>query len=292
MSLVRCLLCDSAWRFNQRFATRRDNPEKKCKYGLGATNRYSAAGALNKDGLMSTDEICSIGELLTPILAPDCYCFSWTPSSMLPEGLQVLEAWGFSFKMIAFIWVKTTKLHPGEGPDDYETGKDDPGTGRYTTNGAEICLLGVRGKASPWHPKEGWRPRQVYRLPHQRWPEGTPPAVIPCPRCGAGPCPGRLADMQICDECGGAGSIKQRRSGQIIAARKPFEIRRDIDRWLRPHIGEGQFMELFATETEPGWVSLGHSMTGNDLRTDLTQYKEDLSHQSDMARLESALGSW
>jgi N6-adenosine-specific RNA methylase IME4 len=32
----------------------------------------------------------------------------WVPSSMIPEGLEVMEAWGFDFKQVN-IWVKTKK---------------------------------------------------------------------------------------------------------------------------------------------------------------------------------------
>ena len=43
-----------------------------------------------------------------------------------------MEAWGFTYKTAAFVWVKK-----------YKCGKNFVGMGAYTRANAEICLLGV-----------------------------------------------------------------------------------------------------------------------------------------------------
>ena len=48
-----------------------------------------------------------------------------------------MEAWGFTYKTAAFVWVKK-----------YKCGKNFVGMGAYTRANAEICLLAKRG-----HPK-------------------------------------------------------------------------------------------------------------------------------------------
>jgi N6-adenosine-specific RNA methylase IME4 len=48
-----------------------------------------------------------------------------------------MEAWGFTYKTVAFVWVKTTKA-----------GTPATGMGFWTRSNAEIVLLGTRG-----HPK-------------------------------------------------------------------------------------------------------------------------------------------
>ena len=61
--------------------------------------------------------------------------FLWIPDSMLIEGLQVFEAWGFKYKKKAFTWIKKTKHD-----------KDFFGMGRTTRNGCEDLYMGFKGK--------------------------------------------------------------------------------------------------------------------------------------------------
>ena len=66
----------------------------------------------------------------------DCVMLMWVTYPHLPEGLELLQAWGFTYKTVAFTWVKKNKS--GEG---YFMG-----LGNYTRTNAEICVIGVRGK--------------------------------------------------------------------------------------------------------------------------------------------------
>lgn len=65
----------------------------------------------------------------------DCTIFMWAVSPMLPEAIDVMNAWGFKFKTVAFNWVKTTS-----------GGKYVSNLGRWTMGNCELCLLGTRGK--------------------------------------------------------------------------------------------------------------------------------------------------
>jgi N6-adenosine-specific RNA methylase IME4 len=60
----------------------------------------------------------------------------------------VLEAWGFEYSSIGFVWVKTgQRLAKQEPLFIVADNKNYPrGMGHTTRKGAEICLLGVRGK--------------------------------------------------------------------------------------------------------------------------------------------------
>lgn len=55
---------------------------------------------------------------------------------MLKEALDVIEAWGFTYKTVAFNWVKQNKNGAGLFM----------GLGNWTRSNSEICLLAVRGK--------------------------------------------------------------------------------------------------------------------------------------------------
>jgi N6-adenosine-specific RNA methylase IME4 len=67
--------------------------------------------------------------------APDCALFLWVTDPSLPQALEVIEAWGFAYKTVAFTWVKTTK-----------DGTGFPiGCGYWTRANPEQCLLATRG---------------------------------------------------------------------------------------------------------------------------------------------------
>ncbi len=67
--------------------------------------------------------------------AEDCALFLWVVDSHLDAGLDLIQDWGFDYKTIAFVWVKTTKA-----------GVPRIGMGYWTRKSVELCLLGTRGK--------------------------------------------------------------------------------------------------------------------------------------------------
>jgi N6-adenosine-specific RNA methylase IME4 len=74
--------------------------------------------------------------------APDCAIFMWAVWPELPGALEVLSAWGFTFKTVAFVWVKTTKnataiTLDGDGLHW--------GMGYWTRANTEVCLFAVKG---------------------------------------------------------------------------------------------------------------------------------------------------
>lgn len=62
--------------------------------------------------------------------------FLWCTFPKLPEALQLIKAWGFTFKTVAFVWVKQNRSGNGFFM----------GLGWWTRSNAEICLLAVKGK--------------------------------------------------------------------------------------------------------------------------------------------------
>ncbi|MCF1459445.1 MAG: hypothetical protein LPH21_18430 [Shewanella sp.] len=70
-------------------------------------------------------------------LADDAVCFLWATCPLLKEGIATLEAWGFTFKTVAFVWVKKNRSSEGYFM----------GMGNWTRTNAELVLIGVRGKA-------------------------------------------------------------------------------------------------------------------------------------------------
>jgi N6-adenosine-specific RNA methylase IME4 len=63
------------------------------------------------------------------------HLYLWVPNALLPEGLAVMQAWGFRYKS-NLIWHKVRR----------DGGSDGRGVGFYFRNVTEIVLFGVRGK--------------------------------------------------------------------------------------------------------------------------------------------------
>jgi N6-adenosine-specific RNA methylase IME4 len=67
------------------------------------------------------------------------HLFLWTTAPFLQFSFQVLEAWGFRYSSIAFVWAK---LNARVDPDGTFTQRDFAvGLGHTTRKSAEICLL-------------------------------------------------------------------------------------------------------------------------------------------------------
>ena len=60
---------------------------------------------------MNIKDICNLP--IKEITQKDCVLFLWTTYPMLKEGLQLIEKWGFTYKTIAFQWVKQNKSGKG-----------------------------------------------------------------------------------------------------------------------------------------------------------------------------------
>jgi N6-adenosine-specific RNA methylase IME4 len=95
----------------------------------------------NQYPTMSTDDICS----LEVPAAEDSVLFLWATAPKLPEALDVMEAWGFTYRT-NMVWVK-----------------DRPGMGWYARSRHELLLIGRRGSMPV--PDEEDRPESVLNAP-------------------------------------------------------------------------------------------------------------------------------
>ena len=112
----RTILADPPWRFANR--TGKVAPEHR------RLDRYDT---------MTTDAIANIG--VENIAADKSHLYLWVPNAMVPDGLKVMEAWGFRY-ISMIVWHKVRK----------DGGSDGRGVGFYFRNVTEPILFGVRGK--------------------------------------------------------------------------------------------------------------------------------------------------
>jgi N6-adenosine-specific RNA methylase IME4 len=111
----RTVLADPPWRFTNR--TGKVAPEHR------RLDRYST---------LDLDTICELP--VASVLADSAHLYLWVPNALLPDGLRVMDAWGFRY-VANVIWAKRRK----------DGGPDGRGVGFYFRNVTEIILFGVRG---------------------------------------------------------------------------------------------------------------------------------------------------
>lgn len=104
--------------------------------GRSAENHYST---------MTIDDIKNVK--VNDIAAKDSVLILWVTSPCLPEGLEVMKAWGFSFKTVLFNWVKLNKHYKTNCNTKEEFEKQfRMNLGFYSRSNIELCLLGTKGK--------------------------------------------------------------------------------------------------------------------------------------------------
>ena len=88
---------------------------------------------------MSVEEMCALP--VGSLAAENCALFMWIVWPKLFEAIEVMKAWGFTYKTCAFCWLKA---------DPYRLFADEftpfAGLGYWTRANSEVCLLGTRGK--------------------------------------------------------------------------------------------------------------------------------------------------
>lgn len=109
------ILADPPWRYEQKSLQ-------------GAAERHYPT--------MSIEELCALP--VDRFAAPDSALFLWSTFPQFPEAFRLIRAWGFTYKTVAFVWLKQNRKSLSWF---YELGF-------WTRGNAEVCLLATKG-----HPK-------------------------------------------------------------------------------------------------------------------------------------------
>lgn len=109
------IYADPPWRFQNR--TGKVAPENK------KLNRYET---------MDLEAIKAMP--VSEIAASKSHLYLWVPNALLPDGLEVMKAWGFEYKG-NIVWEKVRK-------DGMPDGR---GVGFYFRNVTELLLFGIKG---------------------------------------------------------------------------------------------------------------------------------------------------
>src|ERR1700733_1191753 len=109
------ILIDPPWRFQNR--TGKVAPEHR------RLHRYPT---------LSFEQIAKLP--VERYASEKAHLYMWCPNALLPEGLAIMKAWGFSYKT-NLVWYKIRK----------DGGPDGRGVGFYFRNVTELLLFGIRG---------------------------------------------------------------------------------------------------------------------------------------------------
>ncbi|GKS67907.1 hypothetical protein YTPLAS73_14540 [Nitrosarchaeum sp.] len=121
-----------------------DVPYKYDLEGEGAPNYPT----LEKEEIMALKD--KAGRPITDVFASDTVIFFWVPPPKLVEALDILNAWGFSYKT-KITWSKETD------------GISQKGVGHYVMSTCEDILIATKGKPGVPEPKN--RPLGILRAP-------------------------------------------------------------------------------------------------------------------------------
>ena len=148
------IYADPPWRFQNR--TGKVAPEHK------RLKRYET---------MTVEEIKQLP--VAEIADEKAHLYLWVPNALLPDGLAVMEAWGFEYKS-NIIWEKVRK-------DGYPDGR---GVGFYFRNVTEILLFGIKKSSSPNRTLDPARSQvnliRAQKREHSRKPDEFIPVIEAC----------------------------------------------------------------------------------------------------------------
>lgn len=213
---------------------------------------------------LSIDDLCDMGPLVQSVAAKDCACFMWATLPKLPEALRCMDAWGFNFTAVPFVWLKLNPTGSVWQPKEKCSVLDevgelvttlDPkdiildggivsGLGHWTAGNVEFVLFGKKGK-----------PKRVSKSIKQ---------VVFAP----------VIEMPWCEVPLSGPQGPEMPTEIVVAPRlRPHSAKPPVvaDR-IKELMGDIPGVELFARPPKrKGWLKLGFEMNGLDIQESLTR---------------------
>jgi len=131
------IYADPPWKYkNVSFGKRPGDNKQTLQQTYSSSIRY---------GELSLEELCILP--IKNLSDKNCVLFLWVTAPMLQTAFELLKSWGFIYKTMAFVWIKTTQLQKGRpGSKDGWLKKN---LGKWTLSSAEFVLLATKGSLKP-----------------------------------------------------------------------------------------------------------------------------------------------
>lgn len=120
------IYADPAWHF-KRYS---EKPSEK-SVGRAPQDHYLT---------MSLDDMKALP--VSELAAPDCVLIMWATAPHLKQAFELMDAWSFEYKTLAFSWLKANVSTVNLFPDPVDA---NMGMGFWTRSNGEVALLGTRG---------------------------------------------------------------------------------------------------------------------------------------------------
>lgn len=117
------------------------DPPWSFKTWSGPEKSLASRGTVAPYKTMSMDELRALP--VADLAADNCMLICWIVWPTLPEALQLIKDWGFTYKTCAFSWMKADVSTVNLFPDEVDARM---GLGYYTRSNSEVALLATRGK--------------------------------------------------------------------------------------------------------------------------------------------------
>lgn len=121
----------------------------------GSQTKWAAAGKYYK--CMPLDEICALP--VKSIVAKKAALFLWATCPRMPDAVAAMAAWGFNYRGIAYIWVKTRQDGHPIGPQGIPPTFVKPVT--------ELLLVGTTNRTGRPFPILSYKQRQLVYAPRK-----------------------------------------------------------------------------------------------------------------------------
>lgn len=123
MRKYQIIYADPPWKFGNRMYSSNKNDHHR-----EITRAYP---------VMTTENLRELP--ISNICEENCVCFMWVADAFIPDAISIMDAWGFKYKTVAFVWLKKEL-----------SGKQTCYMGQWTCKGMELVLLGTKGKMTQY----------------------------------------------------------------------------------------------------------------------------------------------
>ena len=97
-------------------------------------NKPQGKGPEDHYQTMPLEDICALP--VKELADKDCALFMWVTLPFLLDCFKVIDAWGFKYKTVAFVWIKQNRVNDGIFW----------GMGMWTRSNAELCIIATKGR--------------------------------------------------------------------------------------------------------------------------------------------------